>query len=530
MLAIRMTTILDWGVFADPLFRTGLVYPLPMLLAGWLVLHRLPPKRRPTLTVPFALYTLAAAGVLAVLVAERLGLARLPLVRELAILLVGVACIRVAGQVLFRAVLPAAGVRPPRLAEDLVVAAGYIAWALLRLSHNGLEPGSIVATSAVITAIVAFSLQETLANVFGGAALQLEDSIHLDDWIKVDDVVGRVVDIGWHSTLVETRNWETVVIPNAVLLRAKFTILGRRSGAPRQWRRWIRFTVGYNEPPQRVIATAESALRRARITGVATEPAPNCVAMDFGDSSISYAVRYWLTDLAADDPTDSAVRCHVHAAMARAGIAFAYPVTTMLVEENERLTARASSRDLAERLRALRGIALFSSFRDTELEQVARHMVPAPFLAGETLTRQGDVAHWLYVLVRGEAEVTYERESGERRVLGTIRAGTQDSFFGEIGMLTGAPRTSSVVALTDVECLRLDKKGFELVLRQRPAIAEEISAIMARRRVDLAATQDALDEEARRRRMADDHGELLDRIRRFFGLDRGAEASSDRAA
>jgi small-conductance mechanosensitive channel/CRP-like cAMP-binding protein len=518
-----MTILPGWAWTADPLAHAMLGYPLLLLLAGWLVLHRLPAKRRPSLVLPFALYVLALAGLLAAAAAERAGLPRAGLVREIAVLVAGVACIRVAGQLLFRAVLPAAGMRPPSIAQDLAVSAGYVAWALLRLSHNGVEPTSIVATSAVITGIVAFSLQETLANIFGGAALQLEDSIHLGDWIKVDDVVGRVVDIGWHSTLVETRNWETVVIPNAALLRTRFTILGRRSGEPRQWRRWIRFSAGYDVSPHRVIATVESALRRARIAGVAAEPLPNCVAMDFGDSAIAYAARYWLTDLAVDDPTDSAVRCHLHAALARAGIAFAYPVTTMLVDGLEQQALRARGRDLADRVAALRGIELFSVLNPAELEQLARHAVPAPFLAGETLTRQGDVAHWLYVLARGSVKVVYE-SGGEKRELGTIQAGTKDAFFGEIGMLTGAPRTSSVVALTDVDCLRLDKDGFEGVLRQRPAIAEDISRIMTRRHGGLAATRDQLNEAARQREFDAEHEALLARIRRFFGFDPAAAA------
>jgi len=490
-----MTILSGWAWTADPLAQAMLGYPLLLLLAGWLVLHRLPAKWRPSLVLPFALYALALAGLLAAAAAERAGLPRAGLVREIAVLIAGVACIRVAGQLLFRAVLPATGVRP----------------------------SSIVATSAVITGIIAFSLQETLANIFGGAALQLEDSIHLGDWIKVDDVVGRVVDIGWHSTLVETRNWETVVIPNAALLRARFTILGRRSGEPRQWRRWIRFSVGYDVPPHRVIETVEAALRRARIAGVAGDPLPNCVALDFGDSAIAYAARYWLTDLAVDDPTDSAVRCHLHAALARAGIAFAYPVATMLVDGLEQQGARARSRGLTDRVAALQGIELFSGLSPAELEQLARQMVPAPFLAGETLTRQGDVAHWLYVLARGSVKVVYESD-GERRELGTIQAATKDAFFGEIGMLTGAPRSSSVIALTDVDCLRLDKEGFERVLRGRPAIAEDISRVMTRRRVGLSATRDELNEAARQRQFDAEHGELLGKIRRFFGFDPAAAA------
>jgi CRP-like cAMP-binding protein len=76
-----------------------------------------------------------------------------------------------------------------------------------------------------------------------------------------------------------------------------------------------------------------------------------------------------------------------------------------------------------------------------------------------------------------------------------------------------------VFARTDVECYRLDKDGFEQVLRTRPAIAEEISLQMAQRKADLASAQDELTQAARDRLLEDSRGELLGRIRRFFNLD-----------
>ena len=127
----------------------------------------------------------------------------------------GIAVIRLWGLLVFRILLPRLRVMPPRIAEDIFVIIGYAAWGLVRLRYAGLDLGSIVATSAMITAVVAFAMQDTLGNILGGLALQMDNSIEIGDWIKVDDVVGRVVDIRWRSTLVETRNWETVVFPTA---------------------------------------------------------------------------------------------------------------------------------------------------------------------------------------------------------------------------------------------------------------------------------------------------------------------------
>ena len=63
------------------------------------------------------------------------------------------------------------------------------------------------------------------------------------------------------------------------------------------------------------------ALVTEPVEGSAVDPSPNVVLMDFKESYCSYAARYWLTDLAKDDPTDSLVRCRIYFALQRAGIA-----------------------------------------------------------------------------------------------------------------------------------------------------------------------------------------------------------------
>ena len=65
----------------------------------------------------------------------------------------------------------------------------------------------------------------------------------------------------------------------------------------------------------------DQALAGAEIPNVAREPRPSCVLMEFGAGHCRYALRYWLTDPEVDDPTDTAVRTHLLASLARAGIA-----------------------------------------------------------------------------------------------------------------------------------------------------------------------------------------------------------------
>jgi small-conductance mechanosensitive channel len=161
--------------------------------------------------------------------------------------------------------LPARRLQPPRIVEDIVVILAYIGFALVRLRLAGVDLSGIVATSAVITAVIAFSMQDTLGNILGGLALQLDSSIEVGDWVKVDDMVGRVADIRWRYTAIETRNGETIVMPNSLLMKSKFTVIWSPEQATQPWRRWIWFNVDYSAPPAHVIEAVEQAVASADI-------------------------------------------------------------------------------------------------------------------------------------------------------------------------------------------------------------------------------------------------------------------------
>ncbi|MEK7811761.1 MAG: mechanosensitive ion channel family protein, partial [Pseudomonadota bacterium] len=355
-------------------------------------------------------------------------------------------------------------------------------------------------------------------NILGGLALQLDNSIEVGDWIKVDDISGKVVDIRWRSTLVETRNWETVVFPNSQLMKNKFLVLGRRTDQPVQWRRWIWFNVSLETSPSKVINVVEDAVLHTEITNVAKTPPPNCVLMDMDNKGYArYALRYWLTDLAADDPTDGVMRWHIMPALQRAGLKLAMEERSILItKENEKHEEALHQREVLLRIKTLRRVELFSSLSETELHALAEHLRYSPFARGNLITRQGDErSHWLYIIMNGEAEVFLATPDGQRRMINTLGKG---DFFGEMALLTGAPRRASVLAKTDVECFRLDKDSFEEVLRARPAIAEDVAQILALRTAQLNSAVQEIDATTAQRDLSQSRNEILETIKRFFSL------------
>ncbi len=438
---------------------------------------------------------------------------------DAASVLVGVVLIRLATILVFQVLLPAARADIPRIAEDLATAALIVGWGLTWLRLAGVDLTSLVTTSAVITAVVAFSMQETLGNVLGGVLLQFDRSVRVGDWVRVDDLSGRVCEVRWRHTAIETRNGETVVVPNGWLMKNRFAIIGSRDARRPLWRRTVRINVDLSAAPARVCAVLEESVVNAEIGHVAREPAASAVLLDIGARHGGYALRYWLDDPGADDPTDSLVRIHMLAALERAGMKLGAPYQEELaIHDDIAHREAAAAIERARRIGALAEVDLFAPLSQTERETLAGHLVYAPFAAGDLITRQGAVAHWLYLLVSGEADVSIDAPAGRERIA-AIAAG---SVFGEMGMMTGAPRSATVTARTDVVCYRLDKGGFESIIKGRPDIAEAMSRILAMRHEQLQ------DRRAAARNLAREpirHADILDRIRGFFGIEDAGEAA-----
>ncbi len=201
-----------------------------------------------------------------------------------------------------------------------------------------------------------------------------------------------------------------MVIPNSALMKSRFTILGRREGAPLQWRRGIRFMVDPAVPPARVIALVEEEMREIMIANVARAPTPNCVLAGFEHGNLVYELRYFLTSLLEDEVTDSAVRVHLFASLQRAGIRIAEEQRTVhAVAKDEAHAETVRQRELARRLQMLKSIDLLSPLSDEERTFIAERLQYAPFARGDIITKQDSIAHWLYIIAFGEAEVRYEQ-------------------------------------------------------------------------------------------------------------------------
>lgn len=513
-------------VIINELINKGVGWFILSAVFGAVVIARIVPEKRKQLRgviIPIFIYL---CFVILAVVLELNGHADYgSYARALATAFVSVSLINLGSLMLFDVVLGGLHLKVPRLLRETTVILTYIAVMLVILSSRGVNVTGLLTTSAIISAVIGLSLQDTLGNIIAGFALEIEHVIKPGDWIKVEPYIGRVKEVRWRQTVIETRNWDTVLVPNSQLMKSQVMIYGQRHGQPLQSRRWIYFNIDFRYTPDEVMGCVNDALQANPIPNVAADPKIHTILMDFKDSYCTYAVRYWLTDLAADDPTDSNVRIRIYYALKRANIPLSIPAHSVFVTElNNKREVRKHEQLIEQRLSAIQSVELLHSMTEAELRELVEHLRYAPFARGEVISRQGAEAHWLYIITKGEVSVRVSVEasngngtkslSAEKEVA-RLKAG---DFFGEMSLMTGEPRSSTVVALGEVECYRLDKEAFQNILTARPEITKDISRIIARRRVELESVREGLDKEVTKEKMEETQIHILKSIKDLFGL------------
>ena len=436
-------------------------------------------------------------------------------VREAMLLLVAVGFIRITVMFVFQGVLKRLNV--PRILGDVLIALLLVVFALYRMDAVGVNLASIITTSAVITGVIAFSLQETLGNLWGGIALQLDNTCRIGDWIRMDGVSGQIVGIRWRYLSLATNTNETVIIPNGQLTKNRVMVLARRGDDRVPQRRDVEFAVSYEVPPARVVAVVEEALARAEIRHVAANPPVLVVCTGFGDSAIHYTVRYGLTNLSVDVWTDSQVRLHIAATLARNGMEMPLP-QRVLIRGRRLDSPEIHERELVARAAALSKVELFAALTDAERRVLAEELSDWPYVTDDVIARQGEPADSMFILAQGRVGVFDDSASGTgaRDRLATLHA---PNLFGEMGLLTGQARGATVVAETEVLCYRLDKAGFDTILQARPGLVEQLSRVVAARQMENDAKLEGLSADVRARSASNRAADLVRRIKSFFAIE-----------
>jgi small-conductance mechanosensitive channel/CRP-like cAMP-binding protein len=364
----------------------------------------------------------------------------------------------------------------------------------------------LAVSSLVVGYIVGNATQDTLGNLFAGLALNTERPFQIGDWVTASGHTGMVVDTTWRATRLRTKAEDYIVIPNSAIAKESIVNYSRPTGIHGCY---ASVGVSYDTPPNKARAVIRGVLAEA--PGVCKEPAPSVYLASYGDSAINFTIKFFIEDYARLDPIQSGVMDRLWYAFGREGISIPFPIRDVRprdVAADER-TRRAAEVEAIRQ--SLAGVEMLQSLSPQEMDRLVGAVQLKRFAGGENLCRQGEAGDSFYVIREGQVAVLMNSPTGPVTVAHLGRG----AFFGEMSLLTGEPRSSTVAAETDVEVVRVSKEDFAGLLRSDAGLAAKLAAVLEKR----AAEQRSLLSAAAAAELAPaTRSALTARIRSFFGL------------
>ena len=303
--------------------------------------------------------------------------------------------------------------------------------------------------------------------------------------------------MSWRATRLVNRDGVTLVVPNGVVAAHRLTDFG----AAEPYRITIRIALPAALPPDR----AQRVLLAGLLDAGRDYPGlmPDVLLQEIVDGNAIWGLRFNVPDYAREPACRTAVGAAALRAVQHAGLEVARPGRAVQLERR----GPPATRPRREAL--LRQVPLFHDFLAEERAALAEHLQERLVPRGAVIVHQGDAAESLFILAEGVLDV---RRDGTEVALDRMVPG---DIFGEMSLLTGQPRSATVVAATEAVVFEIGRRHLDPILQARPSLAEGLAAIMARRaahneRSHVPAPAAAMDPQ----RQAD----LLGRLKAFFGI------------
>ena len=368
----------------------------------------------------------------------------------------------------------------PGFARDLLMVALYLlaAGGILReVLHVGL--GQLLGTGAIAAAVVGLSLQEVLGNLFAGISLHLDPAFQEGDWVEItgtlrggpgrETLIGQVEAMTWRTVQLRTENGDMDILPNRLIAQAVVTNLYVPSGLHRRTTRVV------VEPrPDLHRGLEKLSLALAGLPHLPQHPPEVVVhSTDLGGAVLE--LRFWALGFRHG----------------RQGVFQATRLAaTVLPREGFRLMGPHGPTPLVGTLEATPSASLMEELvrqfglPDHWAGELRSHLRRRTLAPGEGVIREGDPGDSLFAVHRGTLQVVRAEERLEPytglfwKPLAELGPG---AWFGEASLLTGAPRSATVVALTEAEVLELPKAAFEAALKREPEWLERLVDLMEQR-------------------------------------------------
>jgi len=400
-------------------------------------------------------------------------------------------------------------IKYPRLIKDILVIILYIIGILLIAKYYlNIQLTVFLASSAVLTVVVGFALQDILGDLFAGITLNLEESLNIGDWIRIGEHEGKIEQFRWRSIKIRTTDNVLVLIPNRIASKEEVRSYG---GSRQPFALRLRIGVSYKNSPDFVISTISDVLNT--IPAILTKPKPIVMVHSFDDFAIIYEIKFWVTDFSIKEPVKSEIQRKTWYVFKRNDIQIPFPIRDIYIKDIKKEKIPGSPQwadmDKEQIIAVLQKNEVLNTISQNQLGILAEDIEINLYGIGEMLIKEGEEGHYFYHFLEGEAEVI----KNDRII---IRLHAND-YVGEMSLFTGEKTTADVRITRESRVLRISSGRFRETVRLNEKMARKLSEVIAQRKGQLMELGKKEDD-SQTKAIKKETENIFLRIKKYFSL------------
>lgn len=359
--------------------------------------------------------------------------------------------------------------REARLLQDLIVGGVYLGVGLSVLAFVfGIPIGTLVATSGVIAIILGLALQSTLSDVFSGIAMTLGRPFAIGDWIVLSDgTEGRVIESTWRATHLLTGSSNVVVLPNSFLARLGLTNVSRPDESHLVS---LPLRLAPTRMPAAIMEVVQLALLSA--DAIVKEPPPSVSMTGLDAAALQMELSFRVASPGRRSQARNEVIDLVYRHCKSAGLLLA-PPREGIAALKDLPTEETAKPPPVSPLMLIEALPIFAALTQEERQALADTTTARAYRKGDVIVREGETLSSLMILRAG---IVVMRRGGAEA--GRLAPG---DIFGETGLLAGMGEACTLEAMTRVTVYEIDQAAFEPLIRNRPALAEDLAVSLSAR-------------------------------------------------
>ncbi len=352
----------------------------------------------------------------------------------------------------------------PKIFIDILKGIIFFIAIMFLLKANGVSVASIFTTSAVLTAVIGLALQNTLSDMVAGIILSTEATIKIDDWIKYNDKIGRIVMFSWRYTKIITLENEHYIIPNKDLASNTIKVL---SSQDFKHYTIIPFGVTYDNIPNKVINVVRNA----------TKDIENIIDREvffvkYGDFAIEFEIRLRIIDAYKYYQIRSNVLTKVFYALEREGMEIPIPRYDLFRRDYKRISKEDEYNEIKSFFTKIDFLQILTEY---ELDIIINAAQYKRYADTEYILKQNTENDKFFYIKTGTVKIIVNEAK-----VAQLKTG---NFFGEMSLMTGEKTTAGVKADGDVEVYIIKSSDFSEILKKNKKLIDKISEVITQRKL-----------------------------------------------